>query len=84
MNAVEKIKLAAAGLNPDEQYELFRWWVESAAFQERQRTALKREIAAGIEDLEHARYHTYTDTNVLQLAEEIGKSGRERLKKSRR
>ena len=34
MTAVEKIKEAAARLNPDEQYELFRWWAESDAFKE--------------------------------------------------
>ncbi|HEX4351151.1 MAG TPA: hypothetical protein VH251_12225 [Verrucomicrobiae bacterium] len=82
MSAVEKIKLAAAGLDPDEQYELFRWWTESVAFKERQLAALKRDIAAGVEDLENGRYQTYSDANVMQLAEEIGKSGRERLKKA--
>jgi hypothetical protein len=82
MSAVEKIKLAAAGLDPDEQYELFRWWIESAAFKERQLAALKRDIAAGVEDLENGRYQTYSDANVMQLAEDIGKSGRERLKKT--
>jgi hypothetical protein len=82
MSAVEKIKLAAAGLDPDEQYELFRWWVESSAFKERQLSALKRDIEVGLDDLGHGRYRTYAEADVMQLAEETGKSGRERLKKA--
>jgi hypothetical protein len=82
MSAVEKIKLAAAGLDPDEQYELFRWWIESSSFKERQLAALKRDIAAGVEDLENGRYQTYSDANVMQLAEDVGRAGRERLKKT--
>jgi hypothetical protein len=42
MKAVEKIKAAAAELNPDEQVELFRWWVESDTFKTRQLATLKR------------------------------------------
>jgi len=79
MNAVQKIKAAAAKLNPDEQVEVFRWWVESDIFKQRQLESLKREIAIGIEDLEHGRYQRYTDANVMQLAEDVGRSGRERL-----
>jgi len=82
MSAVEKIKLAAARLDPDEQYELFRWWVESESFKERQFAALKRDIAAGIDDLEHGRYRTYTEENAMTLAEEIGQSGRQRMRKT--
>jgi hypothetical protein len=41
MSALEKIKAAAAELGPDEQYELFRWWIESDAFRQRQLAALK-------------------------------------------
>jgi len=82
MSAVEKIKAAAAQLNPDEQYEFFRWWIESDGFRQRQLAALKRDIAAGIDDLEKGRYREYSDANVMQLAEEIGRSGRERLAKS--
>ena len=82
MSAVEKIKLAAAGLDPDEQYELFRWWTESDAFKQRQLFALKCEITSGLDDLEDGRYQTYSDANVMQLAEDIGRAGRERLKKS--
>ena len=42
MSAVEKIKAAAAELNPDEQVELFRWWVESDTFKQRHLAVLKR------------------------------------------
>ena len=80
MSAVEKIKLAAAELGPDEQYELFRWWTESDAFRQRQLVALKRDVASGIADLENGNYQSYDETNVMQLAEEIGRAGRERLK----
>ena len=81
MSAVEKIKLAAAELGPDEQYELFRWWTGTDAFRQRQLAALKGDIASGIADLDNGRYQTYDDTNVMQLAEDIGRVGRERLKK---
>ncbi|MFO1512596.1 MAG: hypothetical protein U1F83_06745 [Verrucomicrobiota bacterium] len=84
MSAVEKIKVAAAELNPDEQVELFRWWVESDTFKQRHLAALKREVAIGVEDLERGRYQTYTDANVMQLAEDVGRSGRERLAKTRK
>ena len=67
MSAVEKIKLAAAELGPDEQYELFRWWTESDAFRQRQLAALKRDIAIGIEQLDSGRYQTYSEANVMQL-----------------
>ena len=83
MSAVEKIKAAATELNSDEQYELFRWWVESDSFKQHQLAALKRDIAAGIDDLENGRYRTCTDSNVMQLAEDIGRSGREWLAKNR-
>lgn len=82
MSAVEKVKLAAASLDPDEQYELFRWWVESESFKERQFAALKRDIAAGIDDLDRGRYRAYTEENAITLAEEIGQSGRQRMKKT--
>ncbi|HYV29152.1 MAG TPA: hypothetical protein VFA77_16580 [Candidatus Eisenbacteria bacterium] len=82
MSVVEKIKAEAAKLNPDEQVELFRWWVESDTFKQRHLAALKREAAIGVEDLERGRYQTYTDTNVMQLAEEVGRSSREQLKNS--
>ena len=82
MSAIQKIKLAAAELGPDEQFELFRWWTSSDAFRQRQLAALKRDIAAGIASLDNGRYQTYDDTNVMQLAEDIGRTGRERLKNS--
>jgi hypothetical protein len=37
-------------------------------------------LAIGIEQLEHRRYRTYDDANVMQLAEEVSKAGRKRLK----
>ncbi len=80
MSAVEKIKAATAELDADDQVELFRWWVESDIFKTRQLGSLKRDLAIGIEQLENGRYKTYTDANVMQLAEGIGRSGRERLK----
>jgi len=82
MSAVEKIKLAASGLDADEQYELFRWWTESDTFRQRQLAALKGDIARGIDDLENGRYQVYSEANVMQLAEDIGNAGRNRLKKS--
>lgn len=74
MTAVEKIKAAAAELNPDEQAELFRWWIESDTFKQRQLAALKRDLATGIEQLENGNYETYTDSNLMQLAEDVGRS----------
>ncbi len=84
MSAVEKIKAAAAELGPDEQYELFRWWIESDSFRQRQIAALKRDITVGIEQLDSGRYQTCDDSNVMQLAEDVGQSGRERLAKARK
>jgi hypothetical protein len=81
---VEKIKAAAVELDPDEQYELFRWRVESPAFRERQLSALKRDIALGIEQLDSGQYQTYDDSNVMQLAENVGRLGRDRLEKTRK
>jgi len=80
MNAVEKIKAAAAELDPDERVKLFRLWVESPEFKQGQLAALKREIDQGIEDLENARCHTYDVDNAMQFAEEVGQYGLERLK----
>jgi len=77
MNAVEKIK--AAGLDPDKRVELFRWWVESSEFKQGQLASLKREIAHGIDDLENGRSQTYDANNAVQLAEEVGHYGRQRL-----
>ena len=84
MSAVEKIKAAAAELGPDEQYELFRWWIESDSFKQRQLAGLKRDIAVGIDQLNSGRYQTYDDSNIMQLAEDVGQSGRERLVKAQK
>jgi hypothetical protein len=81
MSAVEEIKAAAAKLKPEEQVELFRWWVESPSFKERQLEALKRDIAIGVADLEAGRYQTYAGENAMKLAEEVSRSGRERLER---
>ncbi len=83
MTTVEEIKAAAVELPPEDQVELFRWWVESDTFKQRHLAALKREVAIGVEDLERARYRAYEDTNVMQLAEDVCQSGRERLAKTR-
>jgi hypothetical protein len=81
MSVLEKVKAATAELNSDEQYELFRWWVESDSFKQHQLSALKQDIAIGIDQLDNGRYQTYDDANVMQLAEDVGRAGRERLKK---
>ena len=73
MNAVQKIKAAAAKLDADEQVELFRWWVESDVFKQRHLASLKREIGIGLEDLERGRYETDNDANVMKLAEGLKK-----------
>ena len=80
MSTLEEIKTAAAALNPDEQAEFFRWWTQSDTFRARQLAALKRDLAVGIEQLERGHYRTYDDANVMQLAEEVSKSGRKRLR----
>ena len=66
MSAVEQVKAATAELNPDEQVELFRCWVESDTFKQRQLAALKRDVAMGIEQLDRGRYQTYNDANLMQ------------------
>jgi hypothetical protein len=81
---VEKIKAEASKLNPDEQYDLFRWWIESEGFKQRQLATLKRDIDEGIEDLENGRYRVYSETDAMRLAEEVGRRGRERLAKIRK
>jgi hypothetical protein len=83
MSVLEKVKAAAAGLNPEEQFEFFRWWVESDEFKARQLAALKRDLAAGIDQLERGQYRAFTDQDVMQLAEDVGQAGRARLKKHR-
>ena len=84
MTALEKIKAEASKLNPDEQYDLFRWWIESDGFRQRQLAALKRDINEGIQDLESGRYRVYSEADAMRLAEDIGERGRERLTKIRK
>ena len=83
MSTLEEIKAATAALGPDEQVELFKWWTQSDTFRARQLANLKQDLAVGIEQLEHGRYRTYDDANVMQLAEEVSKAGRKRLKGGR-
>jgi hypothetical protein len=82
MSKIEDIKMAAAELGPEDQFELFRWWVQSDTFKQRQLAALKHDLAAGIADLESGRYQSYDESHVMQLAEEIGRSGLDRLKQA--
>jgi hypothetical protein len=42
-------------------------------------TRLKRDISAGIDDLAKGRFKTYDDSNYMQLAREVSRSGRARL-----
>jgi hypothetical protein len=80
MTALEKVKAATAKLEPEEQAELFRWWTESTAFRQRQLAALKRDLDAGLADLDNGHFQIYSEANVMQLAEDVGRMGRERLK----
>ena len=54
MSKIEEIKTAAAELGPEDQFELFRWWVQSDTFKQKQLAALKHDLAAGLADLENA------------------------------
>jgi hypothetical protein len=83
MSVLENVKAAAAKLGPDEQFEFFRWFVESDAFKARQLAALKRDIAEGIDQIDRGHYQEFTGANVMQLAEDVGRAGRARLKKHR-
>jgi hypothetical protein len=71
--------MAAAKLNPDERFEVFRRWVESDVLRQRQLGSLKRAIGVGVDDLERGRYQTYSDANVMRLAEEVGIASRKQL-----
>ena len=82
MSKIEEIKTAAAELGPEDQFELFRWWVQSDTFKQKQLAALKHDLAAGLADLENGRYQSYDESHVMPLAEEIGRYGRERLKQA--
>jgi hypothetical protein len=52
---------------------------KTGMLKERQLAALKRDLATGIDQLDNGHYQTYNDTNVMQLAEGIGRTGRERM-----
>ena len=80
MSALDEIKAAAAKLDPDQQVELFQWWIELDGFKQRQLATLKRDLALGLEQLANGNYKTYDGTNVMQLAEEVSKRGRERFR----
>lgn len=84
MTALDRIKAEASKLNPDEQYDLFRWWIDSDSFKRRQLAALKRDIAAGVEDLENGRYQIYAESDAMRLAEDVARKDRERLGKIRK
>ena len=84
MSTLDEIKAATEQLKPAEREELFKWWVQSDAFKARQLAALKQEIGAGIDQLDHGRYRSYDDANVMQLADEVAQRGRERLKDGRK
>ncbi len=79
MSKLEEIKAATAALDPDYQMELFNWWLQTDAFKARQLAARKRDLALSLDQLAQGQYQTCDDTNVMQLAEEVGRSGRERL-----
>ncbi|TAK94639.1 MAG: hypothetical protein EPO07_16410 [Verrucomicrobia bacterium] len=40
---------------------------------------LKRKLAAGVNDLDHGSFQTYSDANLMQLADDVGRTGRIRL-----
>ncbi len=84
MSTLEEIKAAAARLDPDDQVELFKWWTTSATFKARQLAGLRKAIAAGIDQLDCGRFRTYHDSNLMKLAEEVGRAGRKRLKQGGR
>jgi hypothetical protein len=81
MSKLQEIKAAAAALEPEDQFELFNWWIQTDVFKARQLAALKRDLELGLDQLADGHFRTYDDTNIMQLAEQVGRSGRERLKK---
>jgi len=83
VSTVEQIKAAAAKLEPDEQFELFKWWVSTDTFKQRQLAALKHDIAVGIEQLDQGHYRSFDSAEVMKLADEVSRSGRARLKRGR-
>jgi hypothetical protein len=83
MSTLEEVKAATARLKPEKQVELFRWWTSSEIFRARQLSGLKRELAAGLSELDHGLYRAYSDANVMQLADEVSESGRKKLERRR-
>ena len=79
MRILEEIKTAAAALDPEEPVKLFEWWVQTEPFKKRQLAKLKADIARGFADIESGNYQTYTEENLMKLAEDIGQSGRDPL-----
>ncbi len=84
MSKLEELKAATAALTAEDQMELFNWWIRTDVFKARQLAALKRDLALGLEQLEHGQYRTYDDSNIMQFAEDVGKAGRERQKNPRK
>ena len=65
--AMEEIKAATARLDPDEQFELFCWWVDSDTFKQRQLAALNRDIALGLDQLGRGAYQACTEARLRYL-----------------
>jgi hypothetical protein len=83
VSTVEQIKAATAKLEPDEQFELFKGWVSTDTFKQRQLAALKHDIAVGIEQLDRGQYRTFDGADVMKLAEDVSQSGKARLNRGR-
>jgi hypothetical protein len=81
MSKVEEIKVAAAKLTLDEQFEFFKWWVETDQFKRRQLETLMRELTIGLNQLDQGKYRNYTEESVAKLAEEVSSAARQRLVK---
>ncbi|MBM3832602.1 MAG: hypothetical protein FJ403_04895 [Verrucomicrobia bacterium] len=81
MKTLDKIKLAAAQLTPDEQSELFRWWTDSDVFKKRHLETLRKEITVGIEQLEAGQFQTCDENTFNRLADEIKTEGRNKLRR---
>jgi len=58
MSKLDEIKAATAALKPEDQMELFSWWIQTDTFKTRQLAALKRDLAVGLEQLDQGRYRT--------------------------
>jgi hypothetical protein len=84
MLTVDQLKAETAKLRPDEQFELFRWWVETDVFREKQLASLKTAIEVGIQDLDSGRFQEYDQNDLARLAGEVCDAGRERLSTARK